>query len=278
MTNRPSTVLELCRSAFWARIAAVIAGYTSYDKMEVETLRRISFVDKARDDTGNLAAYAAFKRRAFRSNAPIPKGALWPERVGRAWPWTNSWFYTPFWYLLEPQQRTAGEVLECIAILPRWRQELLLAPASDLEVRDSWSLAPMDRATIADLSYPVNAWSLGSLACAMHSCLVAGDAATARFANAGLIWLLFKLQPLLPNSEDLFLLLQCVCHTAWGKSLLHRAVRMNITDAEINAFAAAREASRTVSSPELEFSWSPAAVSQCIPTSAFQWRCVDRCI
>lgn len=205
-------------------MAAHISGINNPDELEVAVLRGMSSLRKHRSDAGGaLAAFAAGRRRAFRDGDPVPRSALWVDRVGKVWSQTRAWFYTPMWFLLEPALRSEDELLACMAPLPQAHLEVLLDSFCDSMEPHTWALGFLNRSAVFALSAEPGPWTLGSLACAMHRARLAADAATARLANVGLIWTLRTLKRRIPRDVSSLLddvdelCTEIQCSGKWGR-------------------------------------------------------------
>lgn len=146
-----------------------------------------------------LEEFAVGRRRPSMTRG-IKTSGPWLYATGALWPNTRRWFDTPVWYLLDRDDVTYQELMDCAQLLPTaLREELFWNPESVGPSALDWR--PVTRATIYSLVEKVDEWelgagSLGTLACTMRESELRGEPGMVRWSAVGLTWLVSALQPM----------------------------------------------------------------------------------
>jgi len=187
LTNPKTTELEKLRAIFWARNVQRVSGFSNLKTLEKRVREILRF--PANEAGGSLKAHLK-GRRPFKSRGPVPHDALWVDRIGKIWPETLPWFYTPFWFLLEPRDITPSELMACVCSLPRHFRDSLIAAESAQEMPAGLRLRSVVWPSLLKFSSPEGPWALGAMACAMRRAEMGGDVQAARLSAVGLVWLI----------------------------------------------------------------------------------------
>src|SRR6185369_4927560 len=185
--NYRNTPIHLLRTAVWLTVLRLSSGISKADHIELEILHRLHIREKKAD---NLSAFENDGRKPFKiTSHPYPEDAVWPERAAQCWPETDTWFFTPLWFLLEETKPcSSSQLFEYIKLLPLHHREMLLE--NDEGVNCERNLFPVQRGWIYEFTNPISPWSLGAMACAMRRAEISGDIETMWWCAAGLVWLL----------------------------------------------------------------------------------------
>jgi len=171
MINRRKSQLDSWRTQTWSRVCAVAFGLRSGNAVERRVLKRDEKT-KAKAISGAWRGYLRGTSTPYNGWTPVPD-SKWARLARQACPESWPWFATPFWYLLEDEDFSPGQIVDCAELLPECFREYLLYEAEGLTIRTPLRLDP---------------WALGATACAMRRAELAGNAPTMRWAAVALIW------------------------------------------------------------------------------------------
>lgn len=198
LTNRPLSVVEKTQAMVWyGSLLAASGKATAAELLDAIAVGGSSKVMPELHEVRRLEEFAVGKRRPSMSRG-IKTGGPWLHATGTLWPNTRRWFDTPVWYLLDRDDVTYQELMDCAQLLPTaLREGLFWNPESADPSALDWR--PVTRATIYSLIEKIDEWELGAgalglLACAMRDAELRGEAGMVRWSAVGLTWAAYMLQ------------------------------------------------------------------------------------
>jgi hypothetical protein len=185
MANHSKSQLDFWRTQTWSRICAVSVGLRQGNDIERWVLGQNGFESKKA--SGAWVGYLLGTNTPYNGWTPVPD-SKWAQLARHACPQSWPWFATPVWYLLEDEEFTPGQLVECAELLPESFRENLIYEPEGLPMRTALRLRDILFDWVYQFTDPMNPWALGATACAMRRAELAGNAPAMRWAAVALTW------------------------------------------------------------------------------------------